>query len=354
VPLSGGLSFDELRGLFAGEGIPLVGIAPAEPVPLERAEAYVDWIERGYHGSMEYLARHASAKFDPKEVLPGCRAVIAAALPYGQETEQDRPPGHARIARYAWGRDYHRVFGNKLKRIARVLSERFPGEVFKCCVDATPIEERFFAQRAGLGVIARNGLLVTERYGSYVFLGEILTTAPLEGTGPLKDPPPACPLACRRCAEACPTGAISPGGALKTHLCISYLTIEHRGAIPPELRPSIGPWIFGCDLCQEVCPLNVRAEKTKEKDFLNHRAGPFAALHSVLGLSRDDSFRRRFSGTPLMRPKREGLLRNACIAAANLNCFELIPILERLKRDCSELIAEHADWALRRLHAGRS
>lgn len=347
----------EIARLLEAEGLQLFGVAAtaghATPpgAAIDPASAHADyerWIAAGMHGSMDYLARHTKAKFAPEEVLGGCRSVILVGCNYYQEPAERRADDAAtgRVARYAWGRDYHNALGKRLKRVVRTLRDRYPEEAFRSFVDASPLSERFYAAQAGVGYTARNTLTISSAYGSWFFLGEILTTVALRSTALVGSLHGACPTNCFRCGTACPTGALYDHHRIDARRCISYLTIEHRGSIPAELRPLMGDWIFGCDRCQEVCPLNVRAKVTDAPDFLIHRAGERIRLTELLAIPDAEAYRARFAGTPLLRPGRDAMVRNASIAAANTEATELRPELARLARDRSPIVREHARWAL--------
>ncbi len=348
---------DELSELFVAEGVELLGIVSADPDcgsearrrrERERRE-YRDWLDLGYHGSMRYLERHGDGKYDPRAILEGCRAVVLVGLNYFQRAPAVDDARSGRIARYAWGRDYHKTLGGKLRRICRRLEAKHPEHAFRGFTDATPLAERSFAEEAGIGFIGRNTLLINARLGSWFVIGEILTTAPLPASNPPSGVHGACPRSCRRCIDVCPTGALEGPHRINAARCISYLTIELRGSIPLELRPLIGEWLFGCDLCQEVCPLNAVAEPSAEPDFTAWKAGPQQELETVLAIETELEFTARFAGTPLMRAKRRGLLRNACVVAANREARELLPLLRRRAQDHDAIIAEHARWAVERL-----
>jgi epoxyqueuosine reductase len=335
---------------LSGDGT--TGSAPVPGAAASAGEAraqYDAWIRAGQHGEMGYLERNAKLKYAPREVLGGCRSVLVVGCNYFQNPRQDPEPRTGRVARYAWGRDYHNALGKRLKRIVRALRERYPGEEFRSFVDASPLSERFFAERAGIGYTARNTLTISSAYGSWFFIGEILTTLELEPT-PLTEPRHgACPRNCFRCGDACPTDALYAHHRMDARRCISYLTIEHRGSIAEELRPLMGDWIFGCDLCQEACPLNVRGRETDLHDFRAHRAGERIPLEELLTTETEKQFRARFSGTPLLRPGRQAMIRNACIAAANTGSHGLLPHLRNLAGGTTPLIREHARWAVDRL-----
>lgn len=390
----------ELVALFREEWLEVAGIAPAEPAP-ESAEEYGRWIAEGKHGSMGYLAEHAPMKFHPETLLPGCRSIIVAALNYYQEASWTRAdnlaapeiggtsgrasrptsgptsgptsdptsdPARARtnaptyraapaaaagrIARYAWGRDYHKVLGKRLRRIVRKLGEQYPGESFRSFTDAVPLAERYYAERAAIAFTAKNTLSISSDFGSWFLIGEILSTKEFPSSEDARDRHGACPTNCTRCIDICPTGALYAPHRIDASKCISYLTIEHKGEIPVELRPKMGNWLFGCDLCQEVCPLNVRAQQTGVSDFLTVKAGESLELREVLEIENDDEYTRRFAGSPLMRAKRRGLLRNACIAAANTGAREILPLLRRRAADADPIVASHAQWAVEQLEGG--
>jgi epoxyqueuosine reductase len=340
----------DVAELFRAQGLSLVGIAPALPAAEPEAE-YRRWLASGCAGTMAWLGRHAELKFHPERLLPGCRSVLVAGLNYYQRPARPPAPLEARVARYAWGRDYHRLLGKRLRKILRALRERFPADRFRAFTDATPLAERHYAERAGVGFAGRNALLISAQYGSWFLLGEILCTREFPASGPAGAAHGACPRSCRRCIEVCPTGALLGPHRIDASRCISYLTIEHKGSIPEELRPRIGNWLFGCDLCQEVCPLNVRAQVTRETDFLRLKAGDLVTLRSILELQDEQQARARFAGSPLLRAGRSGLVRNACVVAANNGARELLPLLRRLARDADPVVAEHALWAVRRLEA---
>ena len=348
----------EVAGLLRAQGLELFGIAaaagPDDDIERERARAaYRAWIEGGFHGGMTWLERHEPAKYDPSRVLPGCRSVIVAGMNYYQRSgTRPSAAGEAigRVARYAWGRDYHNALGKRLRRAVGVLRASHPGESFRPLVDASPLSERFLAGAAGIGFTGRNTLSISSAYGSWFFLGEILTTLELPSSSLAKPLHGGCPAGCFRCGAACPTGALYAHGRVDARRCISYLTIEHGGSIPEELRPLMGDWVFGCDLCQETCPHNVRARETTLADFTAHRAGERLRLDELLALD-DDAYRSRFAGTPLLRPGRDAMVRNACIAAANTGRADLVPVLAGLAGDRSPIVREHARWAVGRLTA---
>ncbi len=340
-------------------GFDQVGFAPAFEPP--NASAYLDWLEQGRHGEMAYMAREDAVRrrLDPEEALPGCRTIIMASLSYAPSPEARRSPEASPepampvVSRYALGKDYHEVFEARLARLETVLRELAPRERTLPYVDYGPVLERDHAQRAGLGWIGKNTMLIHPELGSYLLLGELLTTLELPPDDAFSDD--RCGT-CRRCIEACPTGAIRASRELDARLCISYLTIELRGPIPLELRPLIGNRVFGCDICQEVCPWNDDASPGRDRE-LQPPARPGQSLRPVtmvtwaeelLSVS-DEAYRDRFRGTALARPGRQGVLRNLCVGLGNSGDRAAIGVLRRCVEDPSELVREHASWALDRL-----
>lgn len=324
-------------------GFDLVGVTTVDPPP--HAEVYRDWLARGYEGEMSYLAREDAVRrrVEPREVLPGARSVVVVALNY--HLEDDGPvgdPSRAVLARYARGDDYHAVFEEKLGALAAFLEEN--GGRTKLYVDYGPVLERDLAQRAGLGWIGKNTVLIHPEIGSYLFLGEVFTDLELERDASFTAD--RCGT-CTRCIEACPTGAIKGPRELDARLCISYLTIELRGPIPRELRPLIGNRVFGCDICQEVCPWNRYVPETKEKRF-RPREVPGPELIELLGLS-EEQFERRFGESAITRAKRGGLLRNVAVALGNWGSPEAVPALAAALSDPEPLVRAHAAWALGRV-----
>ncbi|GAB4469976.1 MAG: tRNA epoxyqueuosine(34) reductase QueG [Anaerolineae bacterium] len=335
-------------------GFTLAGIAPAQPGP--GLDAYLRWIEAGMHGTMAYMARpdRVARRRDLSVILPGARSLIVVGLDYYTAPLPStiaEDPARARISNYAWGLDYHAVMTPRLEELAHFLTAAAGGAVrTRVYVDTGAILERSHAAEAGLGFIGKNTMLIHPRQGSFSFLGEIITDLPL----PHDDPPrmPGCG-SCTRCLAACPTGAFPRPYVLDARRCISYLTIEHRGTIPPDLRPLMGRWVYGCDVCQEVCPWGRFAAPRPE-------SAPFAAvsadraaprLENLLALD-DESFRVLFAGSAITRIGRDRLVRNACIAGGNSGLPGLAPALTALLDDRSPLVRGHAAWALGRLGAG--
>jgi epoxyqueuosine reductase len=301
---------DTVKRLALECGFELAGVARAEPLTEDYA-LYSTWTGAGMAGEMRYLTDHrAEVRRDPRNLLPAARSVVCVGKLYNQPLPAPRE-GHAVFSRYALGHDYHDVLREALEEFAHKLAALTPHE-WKICVDTAPLLERSYARQAGLGWIGRNTCLINEPLGSWFFLGELITTLELEPDSP---PPDRCGT-CTRCIEACPTQALvsrDGGWTLDSRRCISYLTIELRGAFPEEQRESIGGHVFGCDICQEVCPWNARAPETSEPAFapLYDPAPPVDELAALT----PDQFCERFRRTPVMRAKYEGLLRNVTAAS---------------------------------------
>lgn len=307
---------------------------------------YQNWIEKNFHGEMDYLKTHSPLKTHPKKLLPKAKSIIFVTLNYYQERKPTQKNGQ--VARYARGRDYHKVFRTKLKKLETYLKRIDPTTQTKFFADSGPLLERQYAEQAGIGFIGKNCNVITLNSGSWILLGEIITSTHLNPDDPADESHGVCGT-CTRCIDICPTGALQSDYSIDARKCISYLTIENKGPIPEELRPQIKDWIFGCDLCQEVCPHNFRAKQTTEPDFIKPIAGDELDLKEILEIKTDQEFTQKFQGSPLMRAKRIGLIRNACVVAANQNRTDLIPLLKQLTKSETELIKEHANWAVSQL-----
>ena len=335
---------DKARAL----GFNLCGITPARPSPT--LSAYLRWIDRGMQGEMGYMARtdRVKRRQDLREVMPGAKSLILVGLDYyaryaAAETLND--PSRGRIASYAWGLDYHRVLKLRLEAFADWLAALSGGAAAqKVYVDTGAILERSHAQQAGLGFIGKNTMLIHPRRGSYFFIGEIVTTLEFDDY----DRPHRESMCgtCTRCLAACPTDAFPEPFVLDARRCISYHTIENQGWIDRELRPDFGNWIFGCDICQDVCPFQRFAEETDEVAFLPLELDRVAPKLTDILMSTEESFRAMFRRTPVERVKRERIVRNACIAAGNWRDEQAIPHLIQLLYDESALVRGHAAWAL--------
>lgn len=329
-------------------GFNLCGITPARPSPT--LAAYLRWIERGMQGAMGYMARpdRVKRRQDLREIMPGAKTLILVGLDYyaryaAEETLRD--PSRGRIAAYAWGLDYHRVLELRLETFAEWLAETSGGApAQKVYVDTGAILERSHAQQAGLGFIGKNTMLIHPRQGSYFFLGEILTSLEFDDY----DTPHRESMCgtCTRCLAACPTDAFPEPFVLDARRCISYHTIENQGWIDRELRGDFGNWIFGCDICMDVCPFQRFAEETDEVAFLPLDLDRVAPRLTDILMSNEASFRAMFRRTPVERVRRERIVRNACIAAGNWRNEQAIPHLIQLLYDASALVRGHAAWAL--------
>ena len=325
-------------------GFDLVGMTSA--APSTHANRFRAWVMQGFAGEMVYMSRDVDKRLDPCRVLPGARSVIVLGINYHTTPDIPQDPhGHGWISQYAWGQDYHTVLGQKLQALVAFIRESDGAEVeARWYVDTGPILERELAWRAGLGWLGKNTTLINRRAGSWLFLGAILLDRELTYDAPAT----AHCGTCTRCLVACPTGALVAPGVLDARRCISYLTIELRGPIPPELRPLMGTHIFGCDICQAVCPWNRKAPATSASAF-QPRAGYAAPeLIPLLGLT-EEEFRARFRDSPIKRAKRRGFLRNVAVALGNLQDPRSIPALATALHDPETLVRSHAAWALGRI-----
>jgi epoxyqueuosine reductase len=310
--------------------------------PPAHGDEFSSWLRDGAAGEMAYMARGEEKRRDPQKILPGARSVLVLALNYWQgqaATPKAFGDAKGKIARYAWGDDYHDVIAAKLSRVDDFL--RAAGGTQKCYVDTGPVLERDYAAQAGVGWHGKSTMLIDPQLGTWFFLAEILTTLELPPDAPQSD---RCGT-CHRCITACPTGAITAPHRVDARRCISYLTIELKGSIPLELRTLIGDRIFGCDDCLDACPWNRFAQTSRESAFAARPATTGMALRDYLALS-DEQFRLLFRRSPIKRIKRRGFLRNVCVALGNVGSAGDLPALERAAHDPEPLIAEHAKWAI--------
>lgn len=324
-------------------GFDLVGIAPV--VVGLGIEQLDQWLAAGRHGEMAYMAERRDARRDPSSILPGARSVVMTALAY----KTCEPPvvgsGQGRVSRYAWGRDYHDVVREKLKGLGRRIEASWPKLRWRAAVDSAPLMERDYARLAGLGWFGKNTLLLHAELGSWFFLGAILVDLELEYDAPQQSEHCG---ACTRCLEACPTQAFSGPYQLDPRRCISYLTIEHRSAIEPTLAGELGDWVFGCDVCQEVCPWNARAPQAVQAAFQPRPDAYPLSLKDVLETP-DEELARQWTGSPLARSRPAGLKRNAALAAGCLRDESLETALERATRHPNAAVRAAASWALERV-----
>jgi epoxyqueuosine reductase len=331
-----------IKGRALDLGFDRVAVGPATPPP--HADAFARWLDAGYAGDMGYLARTRAERADPGRLLTGARSVVAVALNYaaaGPELEDWRP-----VARYARGHDYHDVMRPKLKALATFIEETAgPGVRSRAAVDTSAVLERDLAARAGLGWIGKNTNVLSPELGSYFFIGIVLTTAHLEPDSPQPD---RCGT-CTACLDACPTQAFVAPNVLDARRCISYLTIEHRGDVAADLAGGLGDWIFGCDVCQEVCPWNRKAPPTREPAL--SPGAPLGPLGALLDLD-DDGFRARFKRSAIWRAKRRGLVRNVALTLGSRREAAAAPALRRLLNDGEPVVRRAAAWALERIRDG--
>lgn len=288
-------------------GFDACGIAAAAPAdPDHGLDA---WLDQGFHADMDWIARSRATRRDPALKVTGARSVVVVARDY----YHPRPPalaGSGHVSRYAWGRDYHKALKKPLARLSRFIGQRAPGTRSYAEIDTGPVLERAWAARAGIGWIGKNSLVLRRDLGSWLFLGVIITTLEATPDAPMR---PHCG-SCRACMDACPTGAIVAPGVVDSRKCIAYHTIENRNAIPSEVAGRMAPWLFGCDICQEVCPWNQRAAATGAPDFAPRPGVAQPALDALLRMD-EAEFDRIFEGTPVRRAKYAGMLRNARIVA---------------------------------------
>ena len=361
---------EQLKRRASQLGFVLTGIAPAATPG--RLDAFHAWLDAGYAGQMTYLHEHRQAYRHPRHVLDGCRSILMLAMPYGPAQPPDAPaqppdapaqpsadpaqpsadPAQpsdgddarlAKVARYAQGElDYHDLIHERLKQLRSWLLEQQPQALVRGVVDTAPLLERELAATAGLGWIGKNTLLLNRRWGSYFFLAALLTDLDLPADEP--DDKNYCGT-CTACLDACPTAAFPSPFVLDARRCISYLTIEHRAALDPSLQTQLSGWVFGCDVCQQVCPWNRRAPHSSEAAFVPRADLAEVDILTLLELS-ETEFRQRFRRTPLWRAKRRGLLRNAILIAGTRRIPEAYAALDRLCSDEEALLREAATWAV--------
>jgi len=330
---------NRLKERAHGLGFDLVGIAPASPA--DGFEQLRAWLERGFAGAMDYMHRHGEARRHPASILPEVRSVVMTAMNY-QPPPTEGLALVGKVARYARGTDYHDVLRQRLKQLLAWVQGERPGCRGRAVVDTAPLLERDYARRAGLGWFGKNTMLLNRRLGSYFFLGAVLLDIELQADAPHQSS--HCGT-CTACLDACPTAAFVGPGVLDARRCISYLTIELRGSVPAELRSGVGDWLFGCDVCQEVCPWNRKAPLATEPALL-----PRAELESldpleVLQLS-EEAFQERFRGTALTRPRRSGLRRNAALVLGNTADGSVLPALEGMHDEPDLLVRGAVEWAI--------
>jgi epoxyqueuosine reductase len=336
---------DRLKDRAHALGFELAGIAPATAADgFDRLRA---WLERGLAGTMDYMHRHADARRHPEGVLPDVRSVVMVGMNYSNPQSPIPNLQLGRVARYAQGADYHDVLRDRLNQLLAWLQRERPGCRGRGVVDTAPLLERDFARRAGLGWFGKNTMLINRRMGSYFFLGALLVDLELRA-----DPAHEATYCgrCTACLDACPTGAFAGPGWLDARRCISYLTIELRGSVPEPLRTGVGDWLFGCDICQEVCPWNRKAPPGLEPALQARPELERLDPIKLLGLT-EEEFRRRFRGTALWRTRRRGLVRNAALVLGNVGDERALPTLRRALDDLEPTVREAAAWAIQQIEA---
>ena len=338
------ISAAELRSWALEEGFDRAAVARLGPS--ENSRALQDWLGRGDHAQMHYLERRREVRLDPREILHGATSVLCVAMRYHPLAGVDDSAGDLwrGVARYARGEDYHFFMKERLQRLASRVQDALPKTVCRVYVDTGPVLERELAARAGLGSVGKNTNLLDAEIGSWFLLGELFLTLDLEPDVPASD---LCGT-CSRCLEACPTGALPAPYRLDSRLCISYWTIEHRGPIPIPVRPLLGDWIFGCDICQEVCPINSDLEPVDHEEFRLPTSRFNLDLTVLLGLERNE-YTEAFRRSPMKRAKLAGLQRNAAVAMGNSAAAKYTrPLIDALEHG-EALVRQHAAWALGRI-----
>jgi epoxyqueuosine reductase len=335
---------ERVRDLAREAGFDLVGVAGASAPP--ELAFFAEWVGRGHAGEMGYLTSQVAKRGDLRVAFPWARSVICVGLQYDtpHPYSTEAPPERGWISRYAWGDDYHDVMQAMLERVVDRLRSEVPSFEARIYVDTGPLVERAWAAAAGLGAWGKNTCLLHPEHGSWFFLGEIVTDLELAPEAPRAD---MCG-SCTACLEACPTGALPAPYVLDARRCISYLTIELKGPIPEAQREDVGRHVFGCDICQDVCPWN-RRRRHRGGDPFEPRPDGVAPELAPLAALGDEAFRERFRRSPVKRAKRRGLLRNVAVALGNGGDPAHRSVLERLSRDQDPVVREHAEWALVRL-----
>ena len=329
---------DTIKARILEIGFDKVAITRADTPP--KAEHLHRWLNNNFHGEMAYMEQSKEKRIDPKKYIPNAKTIICVALNYYTEGAEPNSM-QGRISRYARGTDYHNIMSEKLKVLCDFIKEE-TGTDAKPCVDTNPVLEKLWAQNAGIGWQGKHSNIITRDLSSWIFIGEIITDLELEYDEPfVKD---LCGT-CTKCIDLCPTKAIVAPYVVDSRLCISYLTIEYHGIIPQELRPLMGNHIFGCDICQDVCPWNKFAKVTREENFFPNGTTDITDLTSLAEMTRED-FNKRFRNSPIKRAKYAGFLRNVAVALGNSKSIEAIKPLEKLLHHNEPLVRLHVVWAL--------
>ncbi len=342
--------WDGLSLLAENIGFSEIGVAAV--TPLDKESVYFEeWLAQGYAADMEYMKKTKDVRKDPHLFFQDARFVLVGTVSYYHP--QAPVPNGGKVARYAYGRDYHKVIKKMLVRLTDSLRQQFfPTSTkndYRLSLDAHPVLERAWAQRAGVGFVGKNSCLITPAAGSWVLIGLLFTNQEI----PPKPSKPGVAFdklscgSCTRCSRACPTGAIVRPGVIDANKCISYLTIENKGAIPLQYRKAMGDRIFGCDICQEVCPFNTKRDQEAFNPLSEKPIATTALLLSeLLSIRTEEEFLHRFAGSPLMRAGWFGMIRNACVVAGNVGNAELLPALHTIATASDPVHGEHARWAI--------
>ncbi|MBI4388499.1 MAG: tRNA epoxyqueuosine(34) reductase QueG [Candidatus Omnitrophica bacterium] len=346
------ISSDLIKQLAHETGFDACGITV--PFPLKEAEQrFSDWVGEGKHGEMRYLENYCERAKKFWDGFPNAKSIIVLGVNYYSNSHpnplpsQGRGKGEGRVARYAWGKDYHHVIREKIEALKSKILERVNCEIrFEHSVDTKPLLEKPLAVQAGLGFIGKQTQLLSLQFGPWLFLSELVTDLELESDTPFKG---SCGT-CRLCIDECPTEAIEETGGIDARKCVAYLTIEHKSSIPEELRPKIGNWVFGCDECLSVCPYTSKQKEAGISDLKSESGfGSQLDLRELFDIPSQGAYERKFKGTAILRANRKQLIRNVCVVLGNSKDRAAIPILEKALSDSSELVREHAHWALEQL-----
>lgn len=345
-----GLTLEALRSLSSQAGLEVISVTSSAELEEGRLRLK-EWQDGGLAADMGYMNRPPELLTTPQGLLPSAKSIVVVAVLYDRSPRPPLEPGYGRIARYAWGRDYHKVLRRRLEHLVELVKASQGTEIsYRVFSDSVPLLERALAERSGLAFIGKNTMAIIPKQGSFFFIGEVLWDVEVEVSSPAPEFAAHCG-SCSNCMTQCPTGAFVRERTLDAGKCISYLTIEKRGVLSFTEREWLGEWLFGCDVCQEVCPFNIVPLKKKYSASVSELSagaglGPMISLEQVLALKTDKAFSDVFQGTAIMRTKRAGLLRNAAVVAANTHAAHLAPVLRRVaESDESPLIRRHALWA---------
>ena len=348
------IAWDTFSGHAQALGFTVVGCAPVEDLGHGWFAPHVDrfraWLDADRHGDMAYMAERAGERCVPSQLVPGVRSAIVLWLPHRTPAITRPPHGLGRVAAYAWGRDYHNIARKALRKLRRWFGEHAPKAQVYACVDTGPVLERAFGERAGVGWIGRSTMLIHQRLGTFGSLAVVFTDLELPTAA---EPHPYRCGTCTRCVDQCPTGALDDDG-LDSRKCISYWTIEHRGLIPTEVRPTLGDWVFGCDICQDVCPWNDRAPRADPRLWRPNADRVWPDLVAWLRMS-SAALEEALIGSPMRRARGQGLRRNALIVLANVGHTAALPEVERVAEfDPDPVLRATAIWAAQALGSERA